>query len=459
MGGGGQEAPVVGAEGVGTEVEVRRRWGPVLALAVIAVLSLWGAWRYWRFRTYERAMVEIRGDLENNRNATAAKALHALLAWKPDSDEAAYLLGTCELARGRLHEADRAFAGVPPDSRFAARATLGRLQVQMELGRHAAAEQIVRDALNDPRVDRSGLPLLLGPIYSQQGRLEETLRLVRASWEALDRVGKGASEQAINLVRAYVDLRANPVPIEVIRSALDQAGRSAPEDDRVWLGKANLAIREGSYEEASKWLDACQRKRSHDAPVWRARLNFGLATEGVATVREALAHLPADEWTPAEIQKLAAWLATRRGDADSERRALEALLAANPADPDALDRVARLAEQDGQREFAAALRRKRAEFGQLEARYEKLYRRNQPERDAAEMARLAERLGRGFEARAFLTVATAVDPDRDDLRSRLAVFSRAVQKPREPGRTLAGVLLTELGGRAGPPPREAGPAH
>jgi thioredoxin-like negative regulator of GroEL len=431
----------------------------VLTLVVIAVYSLWGVWRSWRFRTYERAMAEIRGEIENNRNATAAKALNALLAWKPDSDEAAYLLGTCELARGRLPEADRAFARVPPDSRFASRATLGRLQVQMDQGHHAAAEQIVLDALKDPRVDRSGLPLLLGPIYSQQGRLEETLRLIQASWEALDRAGEGASEQAINLVRAYADLRANPVPVEVIRSALDQAGQSAPEDDRVWLGKANLAIRGGNHDEASKWLDACLKKRPHDVSVWRARLNLGLAKECVAAVREALEHLPAEEWAPAEIQKLAAWLAARLGDVGSERRALEALLAANPADPDALDRLARLAEQDGQREFATALARRKAELGQLQARYEKLYRRNQPERDAAELGRLAERLGRWFEARAFLTVATAVDPDRDDLRSELAVLSRDLPKPREPGRTLAGVLLTEPGGGADPPPRAAGPAH
>ena len=56
----------------------------------------------------------------------------------------------------------------------------------------------------------------------------------------------------------------------------------------------------------------------------------------------------------------------------------------------------------------------------LQARYEKLYQRNQPSRDAAEMARLAEQLGRRFEAEVFLTVAIAVDTDRDDLRSDLS---------------------------------------
>jgi thioredoxin-like negative regulator of GroEL len=436
----------------------RRRWGLVLVPAVIAGLSLWGVYRWWDFQSYQRAMGEIRGEMESGRNALAVRALNALLARKPDADEALFLLGTCEMARGRTQEADRAFARVPPDSRFAPQAILGRLQLQMERGRHAAAEEIVREALNDPRVDRSGLPILLGPIYAQEGRLEETLRLIEASWEDLNRAGEGSSEQAMNLIRAHADLRSNTVPVEVIRSALDQAGRSAPEDDRVWLGKANLAIRVGSYDEASKWLAACLERRPRDTAVWRSRLDWAVATGRVAAAREALGHLPAAEWTPAQIQKLAAWLAARRGDVGAERRALEALLAADPADTDALDRLAELAARDGQEERAAGLARKKAEIARLQARYEKLYRRNQPARDAAEMAGLAERLGRTFEAKAFLTVACSHDPDRDDLRNELGRLDRASRRAIEPGRTLAEVLATDLDAGVPPPARAAVPA-
>ena len=53
------------------------------------------------------------------------------------------------------------------------------------------------------------------------------------------------------------------------------------------------------------------------------------------------------------------------------------------------------------------------------ARYEKLYERKQPVRNAIEMARLAEQLGRAFEARAFLTLAIAENPDREDLPREL----------------------------------------
>ena len=41
-------------------------------------------------------------------------------------------------------------------------------------------------------------------------------------------------------------------------------------------------------------------------------------------------------------------------------------------------------------------------------------------RDAEEMAHLAEQLGRGFEARVFLTLAISDEPEREDLRRELA---------------------------------------
>ena len=64
--------------------------------------------------------------------------------------------------------------------------------------------------------------------------------------------------------------------------------------------------------------------------------------------------------------------------------------------------------------------RKKAEIDRLRARYEKLHERKQPIRDAVEMARLAEQLGREFEARVFLTLAISEDPEREDFKRELA---------------------------------------
>jgi tetratricopeptide (TPR) repeat protein len=389
-------------------------------------------------------MAEIEEDIENGRHASAGRKLVSLMDWQPNSDEALFLLGTCEMARRRTKAAAEAWSRVPPDSRFAPQAILGAMQIEMDRGQFAEAEEIVRHALDDPRIDGSSLPILLGPVYCQQGRGEETLRLIESRWKALDQAGEGSSEPAINLVRAHIDLRLSPVPSEVIRSALDLAGRLAPNDDRVWLGRANLAIRAGSYNEAAGWLDRCLKRRPDDGPVWRARLDWAVAADRVAEAREALKHLPSELSSPAQIDKLAAWFAAHRGDVESEQRALEHVIALDPADFAASDRLAELALKHGQPDLAAQLRRTRTGIETLMTRYQKLHARRQPSRDAAEMARLAEQLGQQFEARAFLTLAVAVEPDRADIRDDLDRLNQHANSSKAPGRTVAEQLATEL---------------
>src|SRR5262249_12228349 len=161
--------------------------------------------------------------------------------------------------------------------------------------------------------------------------------------------------------------------------------------------------------------DAGLQRRPEDVPVWRARLSLAMATGRVEAAREALVHLPAQESSPAQVQTLAAWFAARRGDLVSEKRALEQLIAAAPGRISALVRLAEIAIRAGQKDRANELQREKIEVERLEARYQKLHQRNQPLRDAAEMARLAERLGHWFEAKVSLHVAATVDPDRVDL--------------------------------------------
>jgi enediyne biosynthesis protein E4 len=285
------------------------------------------------------------------------------------------------------------------------------------------------------------------PIYSQLGRLGEAQGLLQAWWEHLNAIGEGASERAIDQVRMHIELALKPNPVEQVRAYLDQAYRMAPDDDRVWLGRANLAIRTGDFAEATRWLDACLKRRPEDIPIWSARLRLGIATNRTDLVRQALLHLPVDDTSPnPEIYRVGAWLCSRRNDNESERQELERLVAVDPADLKALDRLAQLTEMAGQPARAQELRGKMAEVETLRARYEKLFDRNQPIRDAEEMAQIGERLGRVFEARAFLTVEISQDPERTDLRQDLERLSRRPPITPVRGRTLAEVLSHELGG-------------
>ena len=430
----------------------RRRWKLVLPVLSIALALCLGSWRLWHVGRYQRALADINEQMAAGLHGMAARNLGSLLARKPGWDEANYLLGACERARGRPDEASEAWARVPPDSPFWGRATQGRTELKIERGLLGDAEQLVIDAQKNAPDYGSTLNALLAPIYCQQGRFEEARRLIEAQWDQLNQNGDGASEKAINLVRMRTDLERKIAPPEVIRSYLEQAARSSPEDDRVWLGRANLAIRDGSYEQAARLLDDCLRKRPDDVPVWRAKLSLAIATNQLATALQALKRLPFDESAPAQIPKLAAWISRQHGDLDAERRALELVIEAVPADFSALMRLADLVEKAGQPERVAELQQQKNEIERLHARYEQLYNRNQPIRDAVEMAQLAAQLGHGFEARAFLTVALAEDPGRNDLRDKLRRLSRPRSEPSAvPRRTLAQILAPELAPQADPP--------
>jgi tetratricopeptide (TPR) repeat protein len=365
-------------------------------------------------------MKEIESAIMSGRYATACRNLEQLLSWKADSNGGiTYLLGSCELARGRTVAAGEAWARIVPGSTFSERGIRGRVRLFQDSGQLATAERLINEAAQDRRNDRTALLMLLVPMYSQLGLIDEAQRLVEDRWEHLNALGEGALEPALKLVREHIELTWRPVPIESVRVYLDQAARLAKDDERVRLGQANLAIRTGAYDEAGRHLDFCQQTRPEDIPAWRARLNWGMATNRIDVVRQAVTRLTAAKTDPAQLHRINAWLASKQGDVKTEGHELELLLATDPADLPTLDRLAHVAEQDGQPARATELRRKKSEFEGLRARYEQRYERKQPIRDAVEMAKLAMSLGRQFEARGFLTVAISENPERQDLRQEL----------------------------------------
>jgi tetratricopeptide (TPR) repeat protein len=418
----------------------------ILVLALVAAVGLiWCGWTWRESRIRRAAIAAIEAEIAANRHAIAARSLTQLIAQGPDDDEANYLLGVCEQARGRDEPAAVAWARVTPGSSFFARAILARMSLLTATGQLAAAEQLIVDAAKDPRCNPTALRILLVPNFSEQGRDEESQRLVEKRWEYYNEIGEGASEQAINLVRLYVDLRSKPMPIDVVRASLDKAAKRAPDDDRVWLGRANLAIRTEHSEEAQRWLDACVERRPDDVPVWRARLNWAMATSRGDVVRQALTRLPASECDNAQVSRIQAWLAAKQGDQLTEVRSLERAVAAEPADLAGLERLAELAHQRGEPARAVELRRHAAEIDRLIIRYQKLHERNQPIRDSTVMGQLAEKLGRPFEAKAYLTVAAAQSLNRDGARRDLERVSRLSAQPTNKGRSIAETLAADHG--------------
>src|SRR4029077_14049876 len=141
------------------------------------------------------------------------------------------------------------------------------------------------------------------------------------------------------VVKELYGLDTSYLPLELTRIVLEKA---AVDDDRVWLGRASLAIKTGRFDEAARWLAACSERRPHDLTVWRARLDLARATSDWEGAWRALDHLPADGVSPVESLRLRAWLAARLGDAAVERASLAAVLEQEPGDTAALDRLAEL---------------------------------------------------------------------------------------------------------------------
>jgi tetratricopeptide (TPR) repeat protein len=212
-----------------------------------------------------------------------------------------------------------------------------------------------------------------------------------------------------------------------LKGALEKAGQLAPQDDRVFLGKARLAIQGGRWDEASTWLGRC-REACADAPVWRAWLEWARGSGRPAEAIEAAWRLGPGRLDPEDSLELQAWLAQQRGDIDAESSALERWLRLEPTATRALERLAELAHRVGRPDRVAELRRRKAEVERsMEAYRDRLW-SEEPLRTAAEragLARLAEAAGRPHEARALYTWAIKADPGDPSAREGLARLDRA----------------------------------
>src|SRR5262249_60559684 len=110
------------------------------------------------------------------------------------------------------------------------------------------------------------------------------------------------------------------------------------------------------------------------------------------------------------------------GDPERESRVLEALLERAPGQFPAVERLAELELRAGRAERAAQLRARKAELDWAKIRYEMLVMSPNSEvlHHAPEAARLAEVLGRRFEARALWSLVLEGGTTLTEARAALA---------------------------------------
>ena len=330
------------------------------------------------------------------------------------------------------------------------------------MGKYSLAEELLLRASADPGPDGPyELARELIRLYRSEGRFGDVRRILRASWSR--------SPDAPGVLRELWNLDHSAISIETWRFALDRADN---DDDRVWLGRAHHAMLTGQFRAATNWIRACLQRRPDDLAVLQARLELAMATDDVAGFWTAIAHRPASGFDAAEIRRMRAWLAARRGEAAVEERELTLLVEVDPGDARALERLAVLATRAGRICEAKRLRGRKAEVDRTQHQVDLLLRGGDIDSGRAErLARLEAELGRTFDARAWEIVARAglsAPPPSGGASSRFRGPIAVVGGTPRGGRgTLVAIPALARSSRAGPihprrssrrPPRPRGPA-
>ena len=384
----------------GRETPMRARWiwaGLALAVALgvgagvtaFVVRAGWG-----RDAEVRVALDEARREREGGRPDLAARRLAALEAEHPGRDAVVFERGLCELDRGRFNAAASAFARIARGTEWADRAVGPRAQAETLRGRFSEAEAVLTDALTRPGPHRREARDALVRLLRSEGRFAEArARFLDGFSEWLDPVAA---------LRALHRLDIDPYPVEGVKTYLENASNRSPDDDRVWLGRAHLAMRLGRFDEATRRLDACAKRRPDDPALWRARLDLARAADRPELAFAALKRLPDD---PVEAEHLRAWFAARRADASAERAALERLTALDPGRAEAIDRLAALDVSARKPNEAARHRARHDALNRARETYDARLSAPDARAHAPELAEVAASLGLRFESARWAALA------------------------------------------------------
>ncbi len=378
------------------------RWLLIVPIGVFLVLS---GWLLFLAHGARRVRVELSGAralVQAQRFDAARERLAQVARQSPGRGEVEYLLGVCERIEKHPAAALEAWARVPPDAAEAPIAALSTGELALEIGRFSLAESSLE------RASRSGKGIglearrLLGQLHWMTGRRQEYIQYLRSLCER--------ESDPSQTLRVLWNVDTVAYPINSMTLDLTKALTEAREDDRVWLALAELATRSGRLDEASEWLDRCERARPLDTAIWHARLRWARAGDEPDEMMRAAGHLTGSSLPRARVLEFRAWLAARIDDRRLERALLEEVLELEEANTAALEGLAELAALRGDVKTMAELRSRKATIDAIHERYRALCNLTELAPRAVELARAAEGLGRNFDALAWWRLAASRDP-------------------------------------------------
>lgn len=408
-------------------------WGLGLAMVVCVVtaLTFYVVERLVRtgldFAAAERRM----GRVQSARDRLAR--LDSLGLGRP---EVRLALGQCEAELAAPERALEVWERIPRGGAVWGEAAVARgWLLARSKGRFRAAEELFRDAASAGGRAATSARWALAELLTWQGRIDEVRGLLAEIW----RTGRTVDRRAA--LRESWRLDSLVVAPDEFAPALDQAMRTAPDDDRVWLCRAWAERAGGQYDRAREWLKLCLEKDPTDQAVGLAWLEWAVAADSPQEAVGALAKLSPDALSAERAQRVAAWLARCRGDHEAEREGLLRLVEIVPGDVGVLDRLAVLSGGSA----AQGYRRRRDEVARDQRAYRRLLIDDRDSITGDELAlraQLAQRLGRKFEARGWLTLVLEHDPNASSARHDLNALAAAA-RTRGPINLQAVARLTE----------------
>ena len=373
---------------------------------------------------------------------------------RPADGEAAYYLGRCEDARNETAAALAAWARVPADSPFATQGRGRRVPASRSTlassARPKRSSKPSRATRSRRRRGSTG-PRTGLPVPGKDGRRPPTL--IIESW-------KGARDPAAVLRRLFVLDRAK-YPAEMVGRIF--CSSATPNDDRIWLAKANRAILSGRSDEA---VALARQVQGNAGPKTR---RSGKPTSRWRGPR-ATPRRPLKRWSncqPGGFQRpisfaSACWILGRSGDAQrrtecTERASWPKTPAIPPRGIGSPSWPSRGATSPRPSDFAGAKPRSSL----WRHRYFKLIDRDDRTENAGELARLAAALGRKEEARGWSLVLNGLAGSRI-ARSTTSQAGRSDQRSRSSSPTCGPpvrrmcVRYARSGGRCPRVPRRRG---
>jgi enediyne biosynthesis protein E4 len=425
----------------------RRRVVVVVAATCLLLALGGGAARLWAMRRLRTELDAATAEMDGGLYSLARKRLAVLAREWPSDPQVCFLLARCEAARGNPAEAVKLWASLPEDSPWAASAALEWASAAFGLGRISEAERVLKTALGRPSPQFPGLVHLAVVALGQEGRIDEAPRLLESLWDQRASLPIDDFANRLGMLGELISLDVMPFPLEYYVRRLEEVSGSLGDDDAriLKLAQARLAIQNGDFESALSKLASVLTNRNDDRHAWKLSLECAVAAGQPEQARGALEHVPVGVKSEGEIVWLRAWLALQRGDSAAELSLLDNLLQIEPGRSAAVERLAELKQQAGDHEGAAVLRARKTELDEARDRYNRIYKLSQLDERLSEMAVLAERLGRWFEARAFWELSQLKDPSNPDAARAVArLRARQCHGGSAATGTLAEVLASDL---------------